>query len=264
MLNARLSARLEATARRASGQAGFRPDHQTIDNCFIPRALAERARARGVKLYICAVDLEKAFDSMSRSHCWAALGREGVGGRMLRAIQSMYADVPVCVKSDSGLSACFQYVIGVKQGCPLSPLLFGVLLDDLQEHMGASLGAAACWPLLAGRPVPPCSLLTICCCCPTPRLAFRSSWSTYSPPAALSASHPCKKKRKKNGHALHSCQEGCRQPGAAAWLPTSTGVTAALVTWLQGGGFGASEAHCAHGRTRSVKERCRKMEAEWM
>ena len=75
---------------------------------------------------------------------------------------------------------------------------------------------------------------------------------------------PMQKKRKKNGHALHSCQEGCRQPGAAAWLPTSTGVTAALVTWLQGGGFGASEAHCAHGRTRSVKERCRKMEAEWM
>ena len=37
-----------------------------------------------------------------------------------------------------------------------------------------------------------------------------------------------------------------------------------LVTWLQGGGFGASEAHCAHGRTRSVKEPCRKMEAEWM
>lgn len=91
-VNARLSAWLAEHGRRAVGQAGFRPGHQTVDNCFILRAIIERAQTRGVrraKLYICAVDFGKAFDSVARDKLWAALRRAGVGGYMLRTIQSM-------------------------------------------------------------------------------------------------------------------------------------------------------------------------------
>ncbi|KAI3433279.1 hypothetical protein D9Q98_003098 [Chlorella vulgaris] len=128
--------------------------YRTVDNCFILRALAERARSRGVKLYLCAVDFEKAFDSVDRPLLWAALQRAGIGGTMLQAIQAMYADVPVCVRTEEGLSGCFQSVLGVKQGCPLSPLLFGIFLDDFEGHI-QQLGDAAALPQLAGRTVPP-------------------------------------------------------------------------------------------------------------
>ncbi|KAI3427296.1 hypothetical protein D9Q98_007227 [Chlorella vulgaris] len=73
---------------------------------------------------------------------------------MLQAIQAMYADVPVCVRTEEGLSGCFQSVLGVKQGCPLSPLLFGIFLDDFEGHI-QQLGDAAALPQLAGRTVPP-------------------------------------------------------------------------------------------------------------
>jgi hypothetical protein len=36
-----------------------------------------------------------------------------------------------------GLSARFSCGIGVKQGCPLSPLFFGVYLDGLEKHLDA-------------------------------------------------------------------------------------------------------------------------------
>ncbi|KAI3432899.1 hypothetical protein D9Q98_010481 [Chlorella vulgaris] len=85
---------------------------------------------------------------------WAALQRAGIGGTMLQAIQAMYADVPVCVRTEEGLSGCFQSVLGVKQGCPLSPLLFGIFLDDFEGHI-QQLGDAAALPQLAGRTVPP-------------------------------------------------------------------------------------------------------------
>lgn len=155
VINARLTSWLEMHGLRARGQAGFRPGRSTVDNCFILRALAERARSRGVKLYCCAVDFEKAFDSVDRPLLWAALCRAGVGGTMLRAIQAMYADVPVCVRTAEGLSGCFQSVLGVKQGCPLSPLLFGIFLDDWEGHLLSVAGSTGALPQLAGRTVPP-------------------------------------------------------------------------------------------------------------
>lgn len=135
LLNGRLSDWAEANGKRALGQAGFRQGFRTTDNCFVLRALAERARARRQKLYICAVDLEKAFDSVDRPLMWEALQCAGIGSCMLGTIQALYADVPVYVKTAEGLSGTFQSTIGVKQGCPLSPLLFGIFLDDFELHM---------------------------------------------------------------------------------------------------------------------------------
>ena len=156
VLNLRLSAWAEAKGKRARGQAGFRRGFRTTDNCFILRALVERARAQGVKLYICAVDLEKAFDSVDRQLLWAALQRTGIGGYMLATLQALYADVPVCVKTAEGLSSTFQSIIGVKQGCPLSPLLFGIFMDDFELHVQRTVSPAlAQLPQLCGSPVPP-------------------------------------------------------------------------------------------------------------
>ena len=55
---------------------------------------------------------------------------------MLKAI---YSDVKACVKSTEGLSDMITCPIGVKQGCIISPILFNLFLNDLQESI--SLGS---------------------------------------------------------------------------------------------------------------------------
>jgi len=60
----------------------------------------------------------------------------GVEGRCLRCLQVMYAKDTVRINHPSeGVTSNFKCQQGVKQGCPLSPLLFGLYLDALEGHL---------------------------------------------------------------------------------------------------------------------------------
>jgi hypothetical protein len=133
ILDARLSAWAEERGLRASGQAGFRKDHRTTDQLFILRTLVEQSKAKKKPLYCCFVDFKKAFDTVPREKLWQVLAGLGVDGKFLKCLQSMYAKDTVCINHPTeGLSSSFRCHQGVKQGCPLSPLLFGLYLDSLE------------------------------------------------------------------------------------------------------------------------------------
>ena len=137
LLNFRLTRWAEANDLRAVGQAGFREDHRCTDNLLILRTVIEQQRSAKSPLYTCFVDFRKAYDSVPRELLWTKLERLGVHGWFLDGIKALYADVPMAVKTAQGLTTNFQSVMGVKQGCPLSPTLFGLYLDDLEDTMRA-------------------------------------------------------------------------------------------------------------------------------
>ncbi|KAH7623119.1 putative Transposon Tf2-6 polyprotein [Nannochloris sp. 'desiccata'] len=139
MLDHRIDGWAEASGIRAKGQFGFRKGKGTASASFIVRTLFDQVRTqKGGRLYTCFVDFKKAYDSVPRHLLWAKLERRGVTGWVLDAIKAMYADVPMCVKSSTGLGKVFQSNLGVKQGCPLSPLLFGLYLDDWDAELKAA------------------------------------------------------------------------------------------------------------------------------
>ena len=154
LLTVRLSEWSERHRLRAVGQAGFRAGHSPADQMLVLRTMIESARADREPLFACFVDFQKAYDSVPRALLWRKLQSLGVTGWYLQAVQALYADVPLVVQGAPLDTLPFHSLLGVKQGCPLSPLLFGIYVDDLElTFAGSGLDIQA--PALGGQPVPP-------------------------------------------------------------------------------------------------------------
>ena len=63
----RLSEYYERVGILPEEQRGFRPNHSTTDIMFVIRRLQELARKTRIPLYVCFIDLTKAYDSVDRT-----------------------------------------------------------------------------------------------------------------------------------------------------------------------------------------------------
>ncbi len=67
---------------------------------------------------------------------WQVLVGLEVEGCLLQRLQAMYAKDTVHINHlNEGVTSSFSCQQGVKQGCLLNPLLFGLYLDALEERL---------------------------------------------------------------------------------------------------------------------------------
>ena len=116
---------------RAQAQAGFRAHRSVNHNLFALQHAIDKSRRNRMPLYCCFVDLTAAFDRVPRSLLWERLRSCGVSGQMLAAIQALYSDAHIVINIDGCIGESATVLSGVKQGCPLSPTLFGIFIDAI-------------------------------------------------------------------------------------------------------------------------------------
>ena len=111
-----------------------------IDGLTLARIL-EGAWEYAYPVYMCFVDLEKAYDRVPRELLWEVLQEYGVRGSLLRAIQSLYYQSESCVRVLGSKSDPFPVRVGLRQGCALSPILFVIFMVGFR---GVVVGEGVC------------------------------------------------------------------------------------------------------------------------
>ena len=110
----------------------------TVDNIFVLHSLISHMINQGKKLYCAFIDFTKAFDYVVRDNLWYKLVKLGLREKILNIVKSMYQTVKSRVKVSNMLGNEFYCSLGVRQGECLSPLLFSLYLNDIEEQFSHS------------------------------------------------------------------------------------------------------------------------------
>ncbi|KAM7285964.1 hypothetical protein ISCGN_032849 [Ixodes scapularis] len=125
--------------RLESGLSSVIGDHQTYGikgrtiatNLHAMRVVCETAEVLQCPLAVLQVDLSKAFDRVCHSFLFSLLESCGIGARLLRYVQLCYRDISTRLIVNGNKTAPISVSRSVRQGCPLSPILFALYLEPL-------------------------------------------------------------------------------------------------------------------------------------
>ena len=100
-------------------------------NVHVARSVLDCVNESNDHIALVQVDLSKAFDRVSHSFLFQLLSHVNIGDTILSGVQLCYKSGSTRIITNNTLSAPIEIKSSVRQGCPLSPLLFALYLEPL-------------------------------------------------------------------------------------------------------------------------------------
>ena len=112
-------------------QKGFLPFEGSFEHTFLLQSAMTDARRSNRNLSIVWLDLKDAFGSVSHSILLNLLQRAGLTGSTINIIEDIYtaSSCHLCVGNTT--SNPISLGKSIKQGCPLSPILFNFFIEGI-------------------------------------------------------------------------------------------------------------------------------------
>ena len=138
-----------------STQFGFRANRSTQQPLFVLRRLQDLALKTGSPFQLLFLDWRMAFDKVDHDSMIIALERLGVHRQYVDIIRDFYTNQTFYTRGPFGDTAKATPHTGIRQGCPLSPYLFimvmTVLFSDVDRRLRIHGTPTNSWSV--GKPV---------------------------------------------------------------------------------------------------------------
>ena len=119
-------------------QAGFVPGRRLHDHVMLIQALQTYCTNEDHDYFATFLDFSKAYDMVDRDFMVEVLKEMNIGDNFISWVALLYNTPLVQIIFNGELGPKFKPTRGVKQGCPLSCLLFVMYLEPLGEMLRAS------------------------------------------------------------------------------------------------------------------------------
>jgi len=107
------------------------PKRSIYDNISLVRDIIELCKESPKDLGLLLLDQEKAFDRVDHRYLFEVLERFGLGSTFISYIKILYNNIYSVLKINNELVAPLSINKGIRQGCPLSGLLYALSIEPL-------------------------------------------------------------------------------------------------------------------------------------
>ena len=136
MMNERLTDYAKENNMINKAQIGFEMKNRTSDHLLTVKSLVNKyVNDNKGKLYVCFVDFRKAFDRVWHQGLFQKLEDAGITGNFINTLKDMYKKTECAVKLGNRTTQYFKCKKGVRQGDPLSPLLFNIYINAIFQRL---------------------------------------------------------------------------------------------------------------------------------
>lgn len=129
-----------------SDQSGFISQRYLVDNVRRTLNAIDRIQKHNIPAGILTLDAEKAYDNVLWPYLFETLKQYGMHYKFVNWMEAIYKNVSTRVRVNGALSHSFNLFKGLRQGDPLSGLLFALCIEPLAERIRQE-------PLITGLPI---------------------------------------------------------------------------------------------------------------
>ena len=116
-------------------QKGFMPFDGAFENNYVFQYLMNDARLNNREICFASIDITNAFGSIPHSAVTEALKACGAGSKLIKIVSSLLNDACTSIQTSTGTSGPHPIQRGVRQGDPISGLLFNFAIEPILRSL---------------------------------------------------------------------------------------------------------------------------------